>query len=387
KGVRKIDSKDENKFIAWKEKEIFCIKGNEYKKISSGLYWENIDDIASYDKNIWVLENKKIIYSNDEGASWQVFRFDISNEEENYINDEIELDQDEPSLAGISGGSIDFVPEMGIIISQNNCIYILSKDLNVIRRVSTYGMSFNNIGKGFGDSGGLVVFSRKKVYFLQKEDIVWKNLFTSLNGEVIKKVFLNNRKLLIVCENSILINDLEMPDKFELNYNYGSMDFEVPNIKEVQKMAVEYAEVSNDKIKAWREGARWKALMPKLSLGCGKSDDDNVEIYKSATSSYVVEGPRQIDYNWDVDLSWDLSDLIWNESQTSIDVRSKLMVQLRQEILEEVTRLYYERERLVLDLKNKNNTDTIKLEEKSLRLREITSYIDALTGGEFSDKS
>jgi hypothetical protein len=30
--------------------------------------------------------------------------------------------------------------------------------------------------------------------------------------------------------------------------------------------------------------------------------------------------------DWNVSLSWDLGELIWNGDQTSIDVRSKLMV-------------------------------------------------------------
>ncbi|MDP8258949.1 MAG: hypothetical protein P9L90_05965 [Candidatus Aadella gelida] len=164
-------------------------------------------------------------------------------------------------------------------------------------------------------------------------------------------------------------------------------------IREVQEMAVEYAEVSPDKIKRWREGARWKAFLPRLSLSFSESTDENVEIYKSATTSYVVSGPIETDNDWGVDLTWDLSDIIWNDVQTSIDVRSKLMVQLREDILEEVTRLYFERKRMIADasiLEGKGvGTDekSNKMwQDKMLRAEEITGYIDALTGGKFSNK-
>ena len=68
--------------------------------------------------------------------------------------------------------------------------------------------------------------------------------------------------------------------------------------------------------------------MPRLSLGFSESNDANIEIYKSSSNYYVVDGPHEIDRDWSIDLTWDLADLVWNSAQTSIDVRSKLMVQL-----------------------------------------------------------
>ena len=69
--------------------------------------------------------------------------------------------------------------------------------------------------------------------------------------------------------------------------------------------------------------------MPRLSVNFSRSDDDNIEIYKNSTTSYVVRGPREVDNDWGVALTWDLADVIWNNAQTTIDIRSKLMVQLR----------------------------------------------------------
>ena len=82
-----------------------------------------------------------------------------------------------------------------------------------------------------------------------------------------------------------------------------------PSIKKVQEMTIEYAEVSPEKIKSWRRGAAWKAILPRLSVDYSRSIDENIEIYKSASTSYIVNGPREVDNDWGVDLSWDLSDL------------------------------------------------------------------------------
>ena len=149
-------------------------------------------------------------------------------------------------------------------------------------------------------------------------------------------------------------------------------------------MAIEYAEVSPKKIKKWRRGASLKAILPKVTVGIDKSGSDTYEIYTNSSNAYSVMGPRDYTDGWDVTLTWDLGDLIFNDFQTSIDVRSKLMVQLREDILSEVTRLYFERRRLQIELLTRMPDLTNALPEKELRVQELTASLDALTGGGFS---
>jgi hypothetical protein len=87
--------------------------------------------------------------------------------------------------------------------------------------------------------------------------------------------------------------------------------------------------------------------------------------------------------NWSVSLTWELGDLIFSDDQTNIDVRSKLMVQLRDEILDEVTKLYFERIRVRAEIDNLSIEDRKKRFEKELKLKELTASLDALTGGYF----
>ena len=60
------------------------------------------------------------------------------------------------------------------------------------------------------------------------------------------------------------------------------------------------------------------------------------------------------------------------------------MVQLREDLLNSVTRLYFERRRLQMEFASEKNMTEKQLIEKELRLEELTASIDALTGGEFS---
>lgn len=157
-----------------------------------------------------------------------------------------------------------------------------------------------------------------------------------------------------------------------------------PLFGELQRAAIKYAEVGPDKINNWRWQARLKALMPKLSFDAGHDRSNTYEIYTSATKDYVIGGPDDISNGWDVSVSWELGDLIWSTDQTSIDVRSRLMVQLRNDILDDLRRAYYERKRLQYELAAEPPENPKARFEKEMRLAELTQAIDDLTGNYLS---
>jgi len=166
---------------------------------------------------------------------------------------------------------------------------------------------------------------------------------------------------------------------------WGRLGFDhEPTINEVHALAIDYAEVNQSKIADWRVLARKKALLPDLSVGLDRNASDLFHWNTGANPDELQKGRDYID--WDVSLSWDLADFVWSTDQTTIDSRSKLMVELREDILDEVTRLYFERRRLQNELVSYNAWEPqIKL-DKDLRIAELTALIDALTGGEFSKR-
>ena len=149
-----------------------------------------------------------------------------------------------------------------------------------------------------------------------------------------------------------------------------------PTIQQVQQAAIKYAQVIDpEKIEALRRGARLKAILPDFSLDYDKT----ISSYSNSKSTRFTVGPR----DWGVSLKWNLSDLIWSDQQRLIDSQVRLMVQLRNDILDQVTKLYFERKRLNLELASKDLTQD-KRQEKQLRLEELSASLDALTGGYFS---
>lgn len=149
-----------------------------------------------------------------------------------------------------------------------------------------------------------------------------------------------------------------------------------PTIQELQKVAINYAEVAPQKIRNWRRQAQIKAIMPEVSVDYDKT----VTTALGATYDRVSTGPM----DWGVNLKWNIGELIWNNDQTSIDSRSKLMVELRDDIINELTRLFFERRRLQMEIVVSPSLSENEKMEKELRLQELTALIDGLTGGYLS---
>lgn len=169
------------------------------------------------------------------------------------------------------------------------------------------------------------------------------------------------------------VKDLEEMDK---NFQ------DEPTIGEVHRWAIDYAEVHPDKIKSWRSLARTRAFLPSLSVGLDRADSEFFHWDTGANPDALVKGRDLLD--WDVALSWDLGDLIWSDDQTGIDTRSKLMVELREDVLDQVTRLYFERRRIQMELALDSLLDPQVRLDKKMRVEELTALLDAFTGGQFS---
>jgi hypothetical protein len=161
-----------------------------------------------------------------------------------------------------------------------------------------------------------------------------------------------------------------------------------PAIRDVHAAAIRHADVDQSMIRRWRRRAAFKALLPSFSLDLNRDRDTYLNGIGSTTNPdfdrvLTTDDPSR---SLDIGLNWDLGDLIWNDDQTSIDTRSRLLVQLRDDILNDVTRTYFERRRLQLEqLTAPPGAPKTQLEQE-LRLQELTARLDALTGGWFSDQ-
>lgn len=401
--------------LAWTDKELYAVDGVSREVIGASPAWKSIDDVACRDGRIFVVSGGEVFIKETLRGEWSKISLYPGLAEEEPAGDEIVYEED------ISGGvpeenvpaaKSSIYPEGpgGVTVSTPEGIYRITVDGEKLA-FGTEGLPAERVERVVDTESGLFAATDQTVFRFRERDGAWFPVFEEAGSGRINFMYSDlleddRRRLWVACGEEVYMSYLDGDG--ELIFAMKDPGSEVlirsePSVVEAQRMAIEYAEVSPDKIRSWRNAARWKALMPKLSFGLGESRDDNGEIYTSATSHYYYTAPQKIGQDWDVDLSWDLSDLIWNDAQTSIDVRSKLMVQLRNEILQEVTRLYFERKRLMMEMQTDGERQSSggarvkgqgsggkgqrawSMEEKVIRIEELTAHIDALTGGRFSE--
>lgn len=364
--------------------------GRSWHKEAAKLGSSHILTVASSLKEpdtLYAACRDAVFKSGDSGKSWEII-FLAKPAQDRPEAEEMDDNGDEEegsfcvryiSLDADNAGHIYLATSRGVYFSRNK-----GKDWE---RLSSLGL-LNRDVIFLLVSGESPVYSVTKSGAFEYSNERWQDISLGLASSHIRSLARDaSGGLYAACDNGLF---KASPGDFlntasgggEPFYNRGEA-----GINEVQQAAIRYAEVEPGKIQEWRRKAKMKAILPKLTVGIDNSQDTNYEIYTSSTASYAYEGPCDRSRGWDVSLSWELGDLIWSEAQTSIDARSRLMVQLRGDVLDEVTKLYFERLRVKMELGGVKIEDRKKRYEKELRLRELTAHLDALTGGYFSRRS
>ncbi|MCM8780024.1 MAG: hypothetical protein NC914_02610 [Candidatus Omnitrophica bacterium] len=354
-----------------------------FKKINSGLPQAKVFSLSVIQSTLCVATNQGVFKSKDNGLIFDKL-LTIIREETDEVSDADEGESENPPE---SQSKIRFIT---LDKDKPYTLYLGTDD--GIKISSDGGLSWRNTAKSglLEKRINFILLQGKKVYAGTKRGLYIYDQDRQNWQEAYKGIPLANIKCLSYDEANDAIwiasdkGIYKISNDISANYSYQNGFSAEPDIKVVQNWAIEYAEVQPEKIARWRKQARLKALLPKVSVGCDQSKSDTYEIYTSATRYYYVGGPEDKSRGWDVTLSWELGDLIWSTDQTSIDVRSRLMVELRNDILEDVTRTYFERRRLQIELAD-INTNPKKRAEKQLRIEELTANLDALTGGRFSN--
>jgi ligand-binding sensor domain-containing protein len=283
-----------------------------------------------------------------------------------------------------------------IAFTPNNLNELFLATTGGIYRSIDSGLTWNMLsdyGLLSKDVQFLLLTDKSRIYAVTKSGIFefinerWQELSLGLLAEAFNSLTVDSQNNLYVATNRGLF-------KADISYTGASRENDTiafyaksePKINEIQQAAIKYAEVEPEKIIQWRKQAAKKALLPELTMGVNRDTADLWHWEGGSTTKTDDDTLRRghDSIEWDVTLKWDLSELIWNEDQTNIDVRSRLLVQLRDDILDEVTKLYFERIRVRMELDSLSIEDRRKRFDKELRLKELTASIDALTGGYFS---
>jgi competence ComEA-like helix-hairpin-helix protein len=159
-----------------------------------------------------------------------------------------------------------------------------------------------------------------------------------------------------------------------------------PTVREVQEHAVEYVRVHPEIIDSWRLRARTNALAPRLSTAAQGTVNNDLRTVTQTGEADIESKTDDSGGRLTIQATWELDRLVFEPQEMAVAREGVRVANLRDRILDEVTRRYFERRRLQVDLELSPPTDLGDRIKKELRLQELTADIDAATGGWFSQK-
>jgi photosystem II stability/assembly factor-like uncharacterized protein len=394
-----VDPLDDSKIYIGTEEGLFISfdSGITWQKQDGGLAHSRVRFLAIHPYNgqeLYLANNLGLFKSPDAGKSWErilVSSQRVSEDEQETLPGEerqnlfnsIAIDKNNPKRIFLASGQ-------GILISDNSGASW--------RKMPSQGLSndYVNFVVSSSHKDNIVYAATEEgVYKFSTQANSWSRIEQGLTARKVRSLALSpdSRHLFAATENGFfsrlnasdadqqaraLANALIFKGKqSNLEQVLDELSVKEPSIRQVQEAALRYAQVIHpDKIKTLRRNAKLKALLPDISVDYDKT----VSVSTNPNYKESVVGPR----DWSLSFSWDVGDLVFSEQVRLIDSNTRLLVQLRDDILDEVNRLYYERRRLQTELiLTPPQTQEEKL-GRILRLEELTADIDALTGGYFS---
>ncbi|MBI2894802.1 MAG: hypothetical protein HYY06_14705 [Deltaproteobacteria bacterium] len=150
-----------------------------------------------------------------------------------------------------------------------------------------------------------------------------------------------------------------------------------PRIDEVQAAAVRTAHADPSRAEAAADRARAAGLLPALRVRVARDldRDQSLDLEPGASDQLGLDASDRLVL--EVRAEWDLSRLAYEPDELHALESASRLARDRREAIETVTRLYFERLRLVGRLARAPDP------EARSRLGEVTAILDALTGGYF----
>jgi hypothetical protein len=151
--------------------------------------------------------------------------------------------------------------------------------------------------------------------------------------------------------------------------------------------AVELALVEPERGRSYVNRASHAAWLPEIRLRVdrrlGRSESlDQPSTSTSLTSPLGVDTVDDVRY--EARVTWDLAKLVFSSDELAAQAQTIHMAEIRRDIEVTLSRLYFERRRLGLERLPAGPGERTVAVRRELRLREIESELDALSGGAFS---
>lgn len=159
-----------------------------------------------------------------------------------------------------------------------------------------------------------------------------------------------------------------------------------PTIREVQEAAARNVDVNPERMRSWRSRSRMAALAPGVRAEYRYVGQFDQRLKAGGDAADTQQDTFGTQHRPLARVDWDLNKLVFNPDELRVSSEISSLVRLRESVLNQVTKIYYERRRLQVELDLTPPTDVSSRVRKELRLQELVADLDSLTGGYFSKK-
>lgn len=164
-----------------------------------------------------------------------------------------------------------------------------------------------------------------------------------------------------------------------------------PDFAAVRAAALAYLRLERSQVEELSTRIAKRGLLPKFVLGGGRGHQKDFsrnydETYSSGATHSLRDWERRRGNDWDVtaSLAWDFGDTMYHDEMIDVSAERRKVLELRDRILDELAQLYFERQRVLLELAAQVDGTTPDALRLQLRAQELSAGIDAWTDGWFS---
>jgi hypothetical protein len=165
-----------------------------------------------------------------------------------------------------------------------------------------------------------------------------------------------------------------------------------PPIVAVQRASLGYLGIGPERMRELRRGVDRRGWLPDLSLRFAAASDrdrarDLDESFVSGETRTLHDRANDdsIGLDGSITMSWDLGDVAFAPDAIDVSREARLVISLRDDVLDEVNQLYFERQGVLTRLGGPG-LEAADRRGLWLRARELGAGLDAWTGGWFSQQ-
>lgn len=167
-----------------------------------------------------------------------------------------------------------------------------------------------------------------------------------------------------------------------------------PDIRSVHAASLRYLDLGPERMRQLAAGLAVRGWLPSVSLRLAGARDsswgrDDDQSFVSGETRFLRDRDqgRSLDLEASLVMSWQLGDLAFDGDAIDVSREHRLVVSLRDNVLDEVNQLYFERRGLLEQLRGDPPPAPDERLRMQLRAAELAAGLDAWTGGWFSSRA